>query len=213
MNSSIKKIKILVVDDHHLLRRAFIGLLHCNETFEVIGDASNGKEALAFLEDYEVDITLLDIEMPEMNGLEALISIKKKFPQVKVVMFTTYDEIGMKNYFIEQGADAYLAKNASFEDLCDTITKVVTVSYEKDIIDITKTNVSDEFLQLALSEIEKKIVILLCESHNNRTISDTLNMSENTVKYHRKNIYSKTRTKSLSELVVYAIKQGIIIIN
>lgn len=102
MNSSIKKIRILVVDDHHVLRQGLIGLLNCNETFEVIGDVSNGKEALAFLEDYEVDITLLDIEMSKMNGLETLISIKKKFPLVKVIMVTSHDEIGMKNHFIDK---------------------------------------------------------------------------------------------------------------
>lgn len=211
MDSS--KIKILVIDDHQVLRHGIINLLHCVDNFQVVQEASNGKIALELLEEYFVDVVLLDVEMPIMNGTETLIHIKKKFPFVKVIMFTSHQELFLSNYYLNLGADAFLVKNSSFEKISETIINVASGLHNKNRDETTEIKVSDEFLQLALSEIEKKIVLLLCESHNNRTISETLSISENTVKYHRKNIYSKTRTKSLSELIVYAIKQGIIIVK
>ena len=213
MESTHAKIKILVIDDHQVLRHGIINLLHCNDNFQVVQEAANGKEALELLEEYFVDVILLDVEMPVMNGTETLIQIKKRFPLVKVIMFTSHQELFLSNYYLNLGSDAFLVKNSSFEKICETIINVASGLYNKNTDETAEIKVSDEFLQLSLSEIEKKIVILLCESHNNRTISETLNISENTVKYHRKNIYSKTRTKSLSELIVYAIKQGIIIVK
>lgn len=213
MDNIKNKIKILVIDDHQVVRHGIINLLHCNDNFQVVQEAANGKEALELLEEYFVDVILLDVEMPVMNGTETLIQIKKRFPLVKVIMFTSHQEIFLSEYYLNLGADAYLVKNSSFEQINDTITNVVNGLHDKKINDTSEIKVSGEFLQLSLSEIEKKIVILLCESYNNRTISETLSISENTVKYHRKNIYSKTRTKSLSELIVYAIKQGIIIVK
>lgn len=211
MNST--KIKILVIDDHQALRHGLISLLHCVDNFQVVQEAPNGKIALELLKEYFVDVALLDVEMPVMNGTETLMHIKKKFPDVKVIMFTSHQELFLGNYYLNLGADAFLVKNSSFEQISETIVNVASGLHNKNTDEITEIKVSGEFLQLALTEIEKKIVKLLCESHNNRTISETLGISENTVKYHRKNIYSKTRTKSLSELIVYAIKQGIITVK
>ena len=213
MNGSDRKIKILVVDDHEVLRKGLIGLLHCNDMFSVIGEASDGNDALNFLEYYNVDIVLLDIEMAGMNGHETLINIKKKFPQVKVVMFTSHKEIGYSEYFTNIGADGFLVKNSSGEDIFDTIISIVDKKHSKKDLKISDLKISNMFLQTALNDIEKKIVVLLCEGCNNRIISKKLEMSENTVKYHRKNIYLKTRTKTLGELIIYAYKQGLIAVN
>ena len=212
MTNRENKIKILVVDDHQVLRKGLINLLHCNEDFQVVKEVSHGMEALAILEDYFIDIVLLDIEMPVMNGRETLVNIKKKFPKVKVVMFSSHDEVGLINHFIELGADAYLVKNSSFENISETITNVVNDSHNKKINSTIKADISDQYLQLALTEIELKVLKLICANNNGNAISKNLDISSNTLKYYRKSIYSKTRTSSLSELIVYAIKQGIITI-
>ncbi|MBK8368161.1 MAG: response regulator transcription factor [Bacteroidetes bacterium] len=213
MTNKKNKIKILVVDDHQVLRKGLINLLHCNEDFQVVQEASNGLEALTLLEDYFIDIVLLDIEMPVMNGRETLINIKKKFPKVKVVMFSTHDEAGLINHFIGLGADAYLVKNSSFENICETITKVVNDSQNIKLNGTVKADISDQHLQLALTDIELKVLKLICANYNGEAISKNLDISQNTLKYYRKSIYSKTCTSSLSELIVYAIKQGIITVT
>ena len=213
MTNKENKIKILVVDDHQVLRKGLISLLHCNEDFQVVQEASNGLEALTLLEDYFIDIVLLDIEMPVMNGRETLINIKKKFPKVKVAMFSTHNEVGLINHFIELGADAYLPKNSSFEDISETITNVVDGSQNVKLNGTVKADISDQHLQLALTDIELKVLKLICANFNGDAISKNLDISKNTLKYYRKSIYSKTRTSSLSELIVYAIKQGIITIK
>jgi|JI10StandDraft_1071094.scaffolds.fasta_scaffold34626_2 DNA-binding NarL/FixJ family response regulator len=213
MNNKENKIKILVVDDHQVLRKGLISLLHCNEDFQVVQEASNGLEALTLLEDYFIDIVLLDIEMPVMNGRETLMNIKKKFPKVKVVMFSSHDEVGLINHFIQLGADAYLVKNSAFENICETITTVVNDSQNVKLNGSVKVDISDQHLQLALTDIELKVLKLICTNYNGDAISKSLDISKNTLKYYRKSIYSKTRTSSLSELIVYAIKQGIITIK
>lgn len=213
MTNKENKIKILVVDDHQVLRKGLISLLHCNEDFQVVQEASNGLEALTLVEDYFIDIVLLDIEMPVMNGRETLINIKKKFPKVKVVMFSTHDQVGLINNFIGLGADAYLVKNSSFENICETITNVVNDSQNVKLNGTVKADISDQHLQLALTEIELKVLKLICTNNNGDAISKNLDISKNTLKYYRKSIYSKTRTSSLSELIVYAIKQGIITVT
>lgn len=210
MTSSHSKIKILITDDHQVLRQGLINLLHCDDNLQVIGEASNGVEALKFLSEYSVDVVFLDIEMPVMNGRETLINIKKKYSSVKVIMFTTHGELGLSDFYLNSGADAYLVKNSSFEKICDTILHVLSDNNHKKINDTALIKISDEHLQLALTEIELKVLKLICDNNNGDSICKNLGISSNTLKYYRKSIYSKTRTNSLSELIIYAIKQGVI---
>lgn len=213
MDTSRTKIKILVTDDHQVLRQGLINLLNCNDNFQVVQEAANGKEALKLLGEYYVDVVLLDVEMPVMNGRETLIQIKKKFPLVRVVMFTSHQEIFLRDFYLNLGADAYLVKNSSFEQISEIIINVVSGSNNKKINITAKSKISDEHLQLALSEIELKVLKLICQNNNGDAICKSLDISKNTLKYYRKSIYSKTRTSSLSELIIYTIKQGIITVT
>ena len=213
MKNYNSKIRILVADDHKVLRRGLIDVLEEEENFEIVGEASNGAQVLLFLEEYTADIILLDVEMPIMNGNETLRNIRARYPNIKVIMFTMHHTLGYENHFMKLGASAYLAKNSDFEVISDTINKVWYNDYNSEFDKSENSTISDEHLQLALTEIEGRIVTLLCAGENNRTISATLNLSENTIKYHRKNIYSKTKTETLSELILYAYKQGLISLN
>ncbi|MES2514728.1 MAG: response regulator transcription factor [Bacteroidota bacterium] len=206
----MKKIKVMVVDDHKVLRHGVVDVLKNIEEIEVVCQAGNGKETLKVLEEYSVDVVLLDIQMPEMNGRETLIEIKKLYPNIKVLMFTMHMESWHSKHYLELGADGYLAKNTDVEIIGAKILEVHSKSKSKELNDTVNTIISDEHLRLALSDVENRILILLCESHSNRTISELIGISENTVKYHRKNIYSKTKCNSLIDLMVYALNQGVI---
>ena len=213
MNNSNKKIKILVTDDHQVLRHGLIDILKYVDKFEIVGQASNGKETLAVLEEYAVDIILLDIEMPVMNGTETLEHVKNKYPETKVIMFSTHHSMGYENYFLKSGAEAYLVKNVEFELICNTILNVYTKGSKAINNDTVNGEISDEHLQQSLSGIEQDVLKLICKNHKGDEICKSLDISKNTLKYYRKSIYSKTRTSSLSELIIYAIKQGLISIN
>lgn len=213
MISTENKIKILITDDHQVLRKGLINLLHCNKDFHVVQEASNGIEALSVLELYNVDVVFLDIEMPVMNGRETLLKIKKKFASTKVIMFTSHNELFLSNLYLKEGADAFLVKNSSFEEICETIYKVLNDKNQNKLNDIENEKISDVHFQIALSPIETKVLRLICDNKNGELICKTLGISNNTLKYYRKSIYSKTRTSSLPELIIYSIKQGIISIN
>jgi DNA-binding NarL/FixJ family response regulator len=212
MNGSNKKIKILVADDHKLLRQGLVGLLETFENYEIIGQASNGHEVLAILEEYQPDVIILDIEMPLMNGREALTHINKKYPHIKVIMLTMYSGTYYETEYKSLGAYSFLPKNTSIEVLTEVIDSIKSEKYfyHTPLHNNLKMELCSKHLQLALSEREKEVLKLICDNKSNHFISTSLNISENTIRYHRKNIYSKTRLNSITDLIKYAIKNGII---
>jgi DNA-binding NarL/FixJ family response regulator len=217
MNKS-KKIKIVLAEDQELMRKSFISLLKEDKEFQVTGEASNGKELLELLKSTTPDIVLLDIEMPVMNGMEALSVMSKRFPDIRVIILSMYSGPSFIYEMMARGARAYLAKNCDAETLFEAIH---TVYHEGFYFD---KNVSEAMLKglqrekslnpilelMALSDREIEIVKTLCEGKTNKEIADTMNISENTVHYHRLNIYKKTKSRNITDLVKYAIKNGII---
>lgn len=215
MNTT-KNIRIVIVDDHPIYRMGLSSLLKEEDDLKVIGEVANGHELIDFLDKKDADIVLMDLEMPMMNGYEALNIIAEKHPDVKVIINSSH----YSEYYVAQllnaGARAYLSK----ENVADVIGTIKAVFIEGYFIpkSLSKLFVKDSFhekrfsllfKQIALTEREEEILQLICSENTSKQISVLLDISENTVEFHRKNIFKKTQASSSVGLIKYAIKTGI----
>ncbi len=202
----------MVVDDHVLFRQGITSLIHMNPGYEVIGEAGNGKDALSFLTDYQPDIVLLDINMPVMNGRETLTEINKLYPDIKVIMLTMYNDKIHETDYMQLGAHSFLSKETDIEEVLKAINSVINhrYFYSSSLQDVQSEIICNKQFQISLNDIETKIVKLLCNNKTNTYISKALKININTIRYYRRTIYAKTLTKSIADLVKYAIKNGII---
>ncbi len=212
MEFSNSKIKIMVVDDHAILRQGLVSLLEEYPEFEVVGQATNGKEALLFLEDHQPDVIILDVDMPLMNGRETLISINKMFPEIKVVMLTMLKGVGYETDYMELGAHSFLSKGADIDEITTAIGLVNKGGYyySSHAQQLHIAAICDKHLQLSLTDREREIAKLICNNKTNKLISELLGISVNTIRFHRKKISKKTRTSSIIDLVKYCVRNGII---
>jgi DNA-binding NarL/FixJ family response regulator len=205
------RIKLMIVDDHSLLRQGFISLFKQYTEFEIIADAPNGQKAINILHKVKPDILLLDVEMPIMNGKETLEYVTKYHPEIKVVMLTMYAEYFYEREFESLGACSVIDKNTEPDNFLNILREVSKGRYKYDLVrGGKKPEKNDRHLQIALSHREIKIVQFICNNLTNEDISRHLNISVNTVRYHRKVISSKTLTYTVADLVKYAIRNGLI---
>lgn len=207
----MKKISVYIVDDHSLFREGLKMLLSNLDYIGNIFEAENGQQFIDNILVNKVDIAMLDIEMPVMNGIEAAHKAKEIFPGIKIIALSMYSD---ENYYlsmIEAGACGFLLKNSNFQEVEKAI---VDVYNDKSYISIeildkilkqpVKTNVNAS--NDDLSDREKEILLLICKGLTNNEIADRLNLSKRTVDKHRENLLLKTQSKNTANLVVYAIK-------
>lgn len=213
-------IKILLVDDHALFIRGLQMLLSMEpEKYEVFGIATNGKEALDILKSNEIDVVLMDINMPVMNGFEAIFKIKQLFPKVKVVSLTMHADDDCVMRILEAGAYGYLFKNVDENELYECIEMVhqgahyvtqsrshVLNNYEKKLKDVAKGY--DKIYHQPLSNREIEIVKFIMQGKTNQDIADILFLSHRTVDTHRKNILTKLELNNTASLVKYATEHA-----
>lgn len=213
-----KKISIILTEDQELMRKSLAALINDFPEFSVIGEAPNGKELLRLLKTSTPDIVLLDIDMPVMNGNETLDILNVRFPEVKVIMLSMYNEEGVILDFMTRGARAYLPKGCDVEMLTTTIESVHRNGYHfSDHVSKAMLNgvMRDRSLshiagELALTDREMEIVKELCEGKTNKEIANQLKVTTRTVDFHRANIYAKTKSRNVAELVKYAIRHGVV---
>lgn len=211
-------VRIMLAEDHKLVRQGFVALLSEKRHIKVIGEASNGRELLDLLKVDQPDVILLDIEMPVMNGRQTLEIIKKKLPEIKVIILSMHVNPVTIREFMAIGAAGFLPKETEIEDLVFAIDTVVKdgVYYSRQTSNAMHQNLINElksknsFHTQALSAKEIAILKLICCGKTNTEIGNELRISANTVDFHRRNIYSKTLCQNLPELVKYAIKHEII---
>lgn len=207
--------KVLVVDDHLLSRKGIVSILQGHDMFEVVGEATNGQDALGKAKELMPDLILMDIRMPDGNGLEATRLIKEEMPYVKIVILSVSDDV--QDFFeaIKSGAQGYLLKNMEPDHWLDYIMSIVQgeapisrplankilqeFSLQKD--DISGSNLSDR---------ETEILHLVAEGLSNKEIGGELHISESTVKNHLRNILAKLHLKNRMQLIAYAYKNGLI---
>ena len=209
-------IKILVVDDHPVVREGISAMLQHEPDFRIVGEASNGREAIDRARELEPDVVLMDLRMPEIDGVEAISRIKAEKPETKFIILTTYsdDEYIFKG--IAAGARAYLLKDAPREELFRAIR---TVSHGESLIQpVVASKVLDRLVELsqktaspeALSEREIEVLKLMAKGVSNKDIADQLSITQSTVKTHITSIFQKLDVTTRTEAVTTALKKGII---
>lgn len=213
----MNEIKVLVTDDHQIIVDGLKSLLNNSADFKVIGEANNGREALKIIENVEVDVVLMDIDMPVMNGIETLKEIRRRRLEVKVIILSMHHEAGMIKSLIDLGAMGYLLKSSPQEELAAAIRKVATgqqyFSTQVTLSLLNKpqnsNNAESESAGL-LTERETEIIKLIAEGFSNKEIGAKLFISHRTVDTHRTNLMKKIQVDNIAGLISYAIKNGIV---
>ncbi len=208
-------IKVLLIDDHKLIIDGLTALLSNVPDIRVVSSAKNGREALAIMKLVDVDLVLIDIDMPVLNGFETTQIIKKEYGNTKVIILSMHSESGMIKELIEIGADGYLLKNSSKDELVGAIVKVmqgeryfspdVTMSLAE-VKPEKQTNLPDIYL----TKREIEIIKYIAEGYTNKEIGERLFISHRTVDTHRTNLMRKLEINNLAGIVNYAIKSGLL---
>ena len=201
-------IRILTVDDHPLLREGIAGIVDDQPGMSVVAEASNGYEAIEQFRAHRPDVVLMDLQMPEMNGLDALIAIRGEFPDARIVILTTYTGDVQVLRALKAGARAYLLKNALHKELLDTIRAVhagrKTVSPE------VSYQLAEHATAETLTPAEIDVLRLIAEGNANKEIAARLSITEETVKGRVRNILSKLGASDRTHAAMIGLKRGII---
>lgn len=207
---------VLLTDDHQLVLDGLNQILSEIDGVHVVGFANNGKKALEVIDTLRVDLVLMDIDMPVMNGLEATQIIKKDHPQIKVIVLSMHDEVAIIQKVIKLGADGYLLKNSDKHEFIEAIEKVRSgQKYFSADVTLALTNQNEiqsnsSTANLAsLTERETEILKLISEGYSNKEIGETLFISHRTVDTHRTNLMKKLEVNNVAGLVKIAIKSGL----
>lgn len=207
-------IKVLIADDHQIVIDGLRSILDMEETVEVVAEASDGMEVLDKLKNETVDIVILDINMPVMDGIETAIKIRELYPNLKVLILTMYNNAEFIKRLNLAGADGFILKNTGREEL---MSALMAINGGKTYYgqEVTKTlldseNTSDRSGKVQLTKREKEVLKLLADGMTTLEISQRLFISTHTVESHRKNLLSKYQTKNTAGLVKYAFQNGLL---
>lgn len=208
MSTSSSQIRILAVDDHALVREGIAGLVGVQPDMVVVGEAPTGREAIQQFRALHPDVTLMDLQMPEMNGIEALIAIRNEFPDAKVIVLTTYAGDVQILRALKAGAQAYLLKNTLHKQLLETIRAVH--AGKKSLSPEASYEIAEHATDDALTPAEIAVLRLIAAGNANKQIADRLSITEETVKSRVKNILSKLGANDRTHAAMIGLKRGII---
>ncbi|RYU96810.1 response regulator transcription factor [Emticicia agri] len=216
----MSNIRIAVVDDHSLFRKGMISILQLVPDFEVVMEATNGLEFLHKLQQTPVDVVLMDLQMPQLDGTKATEIIREKFPQVKVIILSMHDEDKYILHLMEIGANGYLLKDNDPEEVEKAIRKVIeTDIYFSDFVSkvmlrkMTRKNQQENKIfnyKTDISDREKEVLVHICEGLTTTEIGDILSLSPRTVEGHRLRMIEKLGVKNTAGLVAFAIKNNLV---
>jgi DNA-binding NarL/FixJ family response regulator len=201
-------IRILTVDDHPLLRKGIAALVNAEPDLKLVAEASNGKEAIAAFRSHQPDITLMDLQMPELDGLEAIEAIRREFPDARIIVLTTYTGDVQVLRALKAGARGYVLKGDVHKELLDTIRAVH--AGQKRIPPEIAAELADHAADDELTEREIEVLRLIGTGNSNKQIADQLSIGEATVKSHITNILSKLGANDRAHAVTIGLKRGII---
>jgi DNA-binding NarL/FixJ family response regulator len=216
-------IQVLIVDDHQLMIEGLKPLLEDEEDIGQVSGANSMEEALQFLDSNQIEVILMDVNMPDISGIEATKQIKAQYPNIKIIALTMHEDIAIITKMIKAGASGYILKRTNMVEVVEAI-KIVKNNgryISKNIQNILMDNMmspteelfNEEAPKPVLSEREREVLDLLAKEFKNDEIAEKLFISERTVEAHRRNIFIKTKTKSVIGLMKYAIKNDLIKIN
>lgn len=212
------KINVAVVDDHQLFRQGIISLLKEYKDLNVLFECSNGRELLEQLKTKNPDVIILDLEMPVMDGVEATVKLKEKYPNIKIIILTMHSEEEMIIHLIEQGANGFLAKDSKIEIVVDAIHSVKEAGYyfndhvSKVMLKglMVSKKITPVFNTVKLTTRDLDIITLVCKELNSREIAEKLCINHRTVDEHRNKLLKKIGVKNTAGLVMYAVKNKLV---
>jgi len=208
MSDDSKQIRILTVDDHPILRQGIAALIEDESDMALVAEAANGREAIHQFRTHRPDITLMDLQMPEMNGLDAMIAIRGEFPDARIIVLTTYTGDAQAMRALQAGARAYLLKNSLHKELLDTIRAVH--AGRKTLSPEVSFQLAEHAAEETLSPAEVRVLSLISEGNTNKEIAALLSLTEDAVKGQVRNILSKLGANDRTQAVTMALKRGII---
>lgn len=202
------KIRVLVVDDHPPMRMGLVALIKGQPGMDVVAEASDGEEAIEVYDDVKPDVVLMDLRMPGMGGVEAILAIRKRHLDAKVIVLSTYDADEDIYRAIQSGAKSYLLKDMSTEEIAATIRAVHAGEF------LLPRQVAERLSQSEqrepLTERERDVLEALIKGRSNKEIASGLFISEDTVKSHLKTLFSKLKVRDRTGAAVEAIRHGIV---
>ncbi|AFY75076.1 response regulator containing a CheY-like receiver domain and an HTH DNA-binding domain [Synechococcus sp. PCC 7502] len=203
-----KSIRIMLVDDHPIVRSGLVLMIDYTPNMEVVAEANNGLEAIELFRQHSPDVTLMDLRMPEISGVEAIAAIHQEFPESRIIVLTTYD--GDEDIYrgLKAGARGYIFKNAPVDEIVSAIRKVH--GGMKYIPPEVGEKLSERLNRPQLSNREVEVLQLIAKGMSNQEIASALYLSESTIKYHVNSILSKLAVSDRTQAALIAVKRGII---
>ena len=201
-------IRILAVDDHPLVRKGIVGLVADEPDMTTVAEASNGREAIQQFRIHRPDVTLMDLQMPEMNGLDAIVAIRGEFPEARIIVLTTYTGDVQVLRALKAGARAYLLKTLLHKELLETIRAIH--AGKRTISPEISFQLAEHTADDALTPGEISVLHLIAEGNANKQIADRLSIAEETVKGRVKNILSKLGANDRTHAAMIGLRRGII---
>jgi DNA-binding NarL/FixJ family response regulator len=201
-------IRILTVDDHQLLREGIAAVLEGQPDMVLVGQASNGREAIEAFRQHRPDVTLMDLRMPDMSGIEAITAIRAEFPNARIIVLTTYAGDVQAAGALKAGASGYLLKNLVRKELLETIRAVY--AGKRRVPPEIATEIAEHIADDALTEREIDVLRRVAAGKSNKVIAAELDISEGTVKTHMKSILPKLDASDRTHAVMIALKRGIL---
>ncbi|THB70929.1 MAG: DNA-binding response regulator [Desulfobulbaceae bacterium] len=221
MNQNSDSYRIVLADDHVLIRHGIKNIIIQDESLEIVGEVGDGDELLHCLEEGEADLLILDISMPKVSGIDLAEVVKKKFPLMKVLMLTMHKN---KQFFygaMSAGADGYLIKSDSDEELLLAINKIrdgrtyispyLADDFTEDVLNAYRNQETSPFK--GLTKREKQILGLVVDGYTSKDMAKKLNLSPRTVDHHRSNLLKKFKMKNSVDLVNYAVRNGYVAVE
>ena len=208
MSDGSAPIRVLAVDDHPVVREGVAGLVRVQPDMTMVAEAANGREAIQQFRTHRPDVTLMDLQMPEMNGLDTLIAIRTEFPEAKIIMLTTYEGDVHILRALKAGAQGYLLKSTLHSDLLRTIRAVH--AGKKSLSPEASFQVAEHMSDDTLTPAEIAVLRLIAAGNANKEIADQLGVTEDTVKGRVKSILSKLDANDRTHAAMIGVKRGII---
>lgn len=208
-------IRVLIADDHHVVRRGLMFFLKTQKDMDIVGEASNGKEAVELTKTLKPDIVLMDLVMPEMDGIQATKRIKAKYPQIQILMLTSFSDRDHVIPALKAGAAGYQLKDIEPDDLAEAIRKLMrgentlhpeATSQLQKAVEVVPLSPHEEH---PLTPREQDVLAELTKGKSNREIASSLFVTEKTVKTHISNIFAKLEVQDRTQAALYAVKHGL----
>jgi DNA-binding NarL/FixJ family response regulator len=217
----MKKIRILLVDDHKILRDGICSLLKEYPDMEVVGEAADGKSALNLVKELSPDMVIMDISMPDLNGIEATRKILADYPHIKVMALSMHYDKHFVSEIFKAGASGYLLKDCAFDEMAHAIrmiidnktyinSQIASLVVESLMSDSPRSHNKHAFS--LLTEREKEVLQLIAEGKSTKQIASNLNVSTKTIESHRRQVMGKLNIRNIADLTKYAIREGLIAI-